>query len=59
MAQYIHEDLERNFKKIFGGDNEQVKAKKALSVINDHQFTSEYDSKYTNEYKWTGYGKSL
>lgn len=57
MAQYINEDLERNFKKIFG-EEEQVKAKKALSVKSD-KCTSEYDSKYTNEYKWTGYGKSL
>jgi len=37
MAQYIHEDLERNFERIFN-NNQQVNDEKSLSVQSGHIF---------------------
>lgn len=50
MAQYIHEDLERNFERIFN-NNQQVNDAKSLSVQNRHIFTGAYNGLNTGVYE--------
>lgn len=43
MAQYIYEELEKNFVRIFDNNNQQESLKKTLSVKNDQLFAGEYN----------------